>query len=108
MLVTYICVTYPSSMRLLATDILYDLKGRDADARSGIESWEAEVKEEHWKNPHELKSRYPKASILGNQNVIFDIRGGRYRLWVRVEYKSGIVVVKKAGTHKEYEKWDIV
>ena len=94
-------------MRLLAKHILQDIKEKDDDARSQIESWEAEVEEEQWETPHDLKKKYPKASILGNQNVIFNICGNRYRLWVKVEYKNGIVLIKNAGTHKEYEKWYI-
>ena len=55
-----------------------------------------------------LKGRYPKASILRNQNVVFDICRNKYRLWVKVSYKNEIVLIEKIGTHKEYEKWNII
>lgn len=94
-------------MKLLGKKLLYEFKKKHADARSQIESWEAEVEEAQWLTPHELKARYPKASMPGNQQVIFDICGNRYRLWVQVTYKSGIVLVRNIGTHKEYDKWEI-
>lgn len=94
-------------MNLLGKKLLYIFKEKHADARSQIESWEAEVEEAQWSTPHDLKGKYPKASLVKDQQVIFDICGNRYRLLVRVNYKNKIVLVKKTGTHKEYDNWDI-
>jgi mRNA interferase HigB len=95
-------------MKLLSKPLLRDFIERHTDARSQVDSWEAEVEEMLWTTPHELKTKYPKASILKNQNVIFDICGGKYRLWAKINYKNGIVLIKNIGTHKEYEKWQII
>lgn len=95
-------------MKLLGKQHLHEFKEKHADARSQVESWEAEVENAEWKNPHELKNRFPSADTPGNQQVIFNICGNRYRLWVQVEYKQRIVLVKRIGTHKEYNKWKIV
>ncbi|OIO32189.1 MAG: hypothetical protein COZ49_01280 [Candidatus Yonathbacteria bacterium CG_4_10_14_3_um_filter_47_65] len=95
-------------MKLLGKQQLHDFKEKHADARSHIESWEAEVESMEWKTPHELKSMFPSADTPGNQQAIFNICGNRYRLWVQVEYKQRIVLVRKIGTHKEYSKWKIV
>lgn len=93
-------------MRLLGKILLDKFKQKHADARSQIESWEAEVEEAMWITPSNLKSRYPKASLLGNRHVIFDLCGNKYRLLTLVNYKNGIVLVKKIGTHKEYNNWE--
>lgn len=94
-------------MKLLGKPTLREFVDRHADARSQIESWEAEVETAGWKTPIDLKHRYPKASLVGNQQVVFNICGNRYRLWVSVAYQTGIVVVRKVGTHKEYDEWEI-
>lgn len=94
-------------MQLLAKEKLRDFTDAHPDARSHVEAWEQEVIKARWGTPHDLKAKYPKASLPGGQQVIFDIGGNRYRLWVQVSYKNGIVLVRAAGTHKEYEKWDI-
>ena len=94
-------------MRLLGKPLLQNFVANYTDARSHIESWEAEVEEAEWSTPHDLKRRYPKASIVRNLNVVFNICGNKYRLWVKVSYKNRMVLVKKIGTHKEYDKWDI-
>jgi mRNA interferase HigB len=94
-------------MKLLGKKLLCDFKDTHADARSQIESWEAEVEEVQWSTPHDLKRKYPKASLVKDQHVIFDLCWNKYRLLVQINYKNGIILVKKIGTHKEYDKWNI-
>lgn len=95
-------------MNLLNKQLLCDFKEKHADAQSQLDSWEAEVEEARWNTPHELKHKYPKASILSGRHVIFDICGNNYRLWVQISYKNGVVFIKKVGTHKEYDNWHII
>lgn len=94
-------------MDLLGKTILNDFKEKHADARSKLESWEAEVEDSQWNTPHDIKAKYPKASLLKNQQVVFDICGNKYRLLTVVNYKNKIVLIKKIGTHNEYDKWYI-
>jgi mRNA interferase HigB len=94
-------------MFLVGKKILEDFKERHSDAISSIDSWRAEIKEATWQNPHDLKLRYPKASIIGSQKVVFNLCGNKYRLFVIVSYKNQVIMVKKIGTHSEYDKWDL-
>lgn len=94
-------------MRLLAKAKLREFMKGHADARSQLESWEAEVEAAEWKTPLDVKKRYPKASVIGNQQIVFDIRGSRYRLWVTIAYRTGIVMIREIGTHKDYDRWEI-
>lgn len=94
-------------MKILGKPILREFTNKRVDTRSQIESWEAEVEAADWKTPIDLKQRYPKASLIGKQQVVFNICGNRYRLWVSIAYQTGIVMVKKVGTHKEYDDWEI-
>ncbi len=94
-------------MKLLGKKRLDNFKEKHTDARSQIESWEAEVEEAQWSTPHELKNWYPKASLIGNKQVVFNICGNKYRLWVQINYNNEIVLVEKIGTHKEYDNWKI-
>lgn len=95
-------------MRLIGKILLDKFRRRHADVRSQINSWEAEVEEATWDTPTHLKKRYPKASLLKDDHVIFNLCGDKYRLLTRVNYKNGIVLVKKIGNHKEYNKWKII
>lgn len=95
-------------MKLLGKQILHNFKEQHADARVQIELWEAEVEEAQWSTPADVKRRYHKASFLKSRHVVFDICWNRYRLLAQVTYKSGIVLIKKIGTHKEYDRWKII
>jgi mRNA interferase HigB len=94
-------------MRLIGKDKLRRFMESHARTRSQLESWEAEVETADWKKPLDVKKRYPKASVIGNQQVVFNICGNDYRLWVTVAYQTGIVMVREIGTHKEYDNWKI-
>ena len=84
-----------------------DFKRVHADSTASINTWVAEATKAQWKNPMEPKARFPKADTPGGGNTIFDIAGNKYRLWCLITYKNGVILVKKIGTHKEYDKWNI-
>lgn len=92
-------------MQIVGKDKLAVFKSEHPEARSQVEAWEDDVENADWKTPHDLKNRYPKASLPGNQRVIFNICWNKYRLLVKVAYNTGIVLVIAVGTHKEYESW---
>lgn len=80
---------------------------RHADVDQQMKAWVAEVKEARWCKPADIKGRYPSASFLEGDRIVFNLKGNKYRLLVRVSYKSGIVRVQKMGTHAEYDKWNL-
>ena len=65
-----------------------------------------EVAGANWTGPQEIKDRYPSASILADNRVIFNIKGNSYRLLLKVRYQNGIVLIEWIGTHAEYDKQD--
>jgi len=75
-----------------------------ADSQSALEAWHYEVLKAEWSNPNEIKAQYKSASIVGNNKVIFNICGNKYRLIVKINYFAGIVYIKFIGTHKQYDK----
>lgn len=92
-------------MKLIGIPRLEEFRVRHADVRTQLNAWIAEVEEAQWETPGDIKARYPHASIIGNDRVVFNLKGNRYRLDVKVNYKSQIVLVKRIGTHEQYEKW---
>ena len=66
-----------------------------------------EIESAEWITPHDITTRYPKASIIGNNNVVFNLNGNKYRLWIIVTYKKGTAIVKNIGTHQDYDRWEI-
>ncbi len=50
--------------------------------------------------------RADPAGQLGDNRVIFDLGGNKYRLIVHVSFAFGRVLVKFIGTHSEYDRID--
>ena len=92
-------------MDLIGINLIHKFKEKHAEAASQFDSWITEVKDADWNTPHELKLRYPKASLLKDRHVVFDICWNKYRLLVQISYKNRLVIIKKVGTHKEYDNW---
>ena len=42
--------------------------------------------------------------FVGDNRVIFDIAGNKFRLIVRVSYRHKRIPVKFIGTHKDYDR----
>lgn len=56
---------------------------------------------------NDLKSKYGSASIIGDDRVVFNIKGNHYRLVVRIAFEYKVVQIKWFGPHKEYDKIDV-
>lgn len=94
-------------MKVVGVDIALALGQTHADAKADIAAWLAEARTADWKTPHDVQARYPKASILKGGRVVFNIRGNRYRLLVQIDYVRGIILVLRAGTHADYDTWNV-
>ena len=91
-------------MQLLGLIKLDDYRREHADVRGALDAWQLEVERSHWFGPQDVKNRYPSASILSDNKVIFNIKGNKYRLVVKAKYEKGIVLIDWVGTHAEYSK----
>ena len=77
-----------------------------SDSKNSLESWYKEVLKTNWKNPNEIKEQYKSASIVGNNRVVFNIHGNKYRLIIAINYPAQIVFIRFIGTHKQYDAID--
>ena len=75
--------------------------------RTQYHAWLAIVGRAQWRTPEDVKTSYPKASILEGSRVVFNIKGNAYRLVVAVDFDKGIVWIKWLGTHRDYDRIDV-
>lgn len=92
-------------MRIVGRQILTDFAAEHADIRPALNAWRAELEEAHWRSTKDIKARYPSASFVGENRVIFNIKGNKYRVEVKVNFENEVVLVTRIGTHSEYSKW---
>jgi mRNA interferase HigB len=77
---------------------------RYAPARGSLRAWYAVAVASQWLTPEHVKAAFPKASIIANNRVVFDITGSKYRLIVSFNYKFLAGYIKFFGTHAEYDR----
>lgn len=92
-------------MKVLGQAILGDFCNNRKDAAFQIHAWLAEAKEAEWATPSDIKARYVNASFLSGNRVIFNIKGNKYRLDTKIYYQRQTIIVKRIGTHAEYNRW---
>lgn len=91
-------------MRIIAKKALKDFWEVHSDSEQTLKCWFNEVRKLRWNSPNEIKTLYPSASILSDNRVVFNIKGNKYRLVVKINYNYKIVWIRFIGTHKEYDK----
>jgi mRNA interferase HigB len=63
------------------------------------------VSSAEWKRPADAKAMFgANLDFVGDNRLIFDIGGNKYRLVVDVSYRYRRVLVKFLGTHREYDR----
>ena len=80
--------------------------GRE-DSEQALKAWYHEVEKADWSNPNEVKAIYRNASIVGENRIVFNICGNKYRLVVKVNYEAQWVFIRFIGTHSEYDKINV-
>ena len=94
-------------MRIIAKRTLREYWSRKPRAEQPPKAWYAMARKADWATPADVKSAYGNASIVGNDRVVFNIGGNRYRLIVRFDYARRIGYVRFLGTHAEYDAEDV-
>jgi mRNA interferase HigB len=93
-------------MRIIAKSALSDFWALHPDAEEPLLAWYREVEKEDWDPPAKVKTRYRAASIVGDNRVVFNIKGNKYRLVVKINYPYRVVYIRFVGTHAGYDKID--
>lgn len=91
-------------VRVIAKKTLREFWIKHSDCEEQLKSWHKEAIEAFWYSPQDIKNDYPSASFLQDNRVVFNIKGNKYRLIVKINYDFGIVWIRFIGTHAEYDK----
>lgn len=93
-------------MRVISKKALREFWQKHSECEQQLKAWYEEAEDAVWQSPSAIKREYPSASFLENNRVVFNIKGNKYRLVVKINYKYGIVWIRFIGTHAEYDKID--
>jgi mRNA interferase HigB len=93
-------------MRVISRKTLREFWEKHPDIRQSLQAWYDDTRHAEWKNPSDIKKAYRNASFVGNDRVVFNLKGNSYRLIVAIHYEHNIVFIRFVGSHQEYDKID--
>lgn len=94
-------------MRIIAKRTLVQFYQSHADAKNPLIAWHDMAEQANWQTPQDIKNEFAHASFVGDNRIVFNIGGNKYRLVVAIAYQIGVVWIKFIGKHAEYDNIDV-
>ncbi|OEK09768.1 addiction module toxin RelE [Flavivirga aquatica] len=77
------------------------------DSETALIAWYEIFSKTEFLTPNEITDIFKSADFVGNNKIVFNICGNKYRLIIKFRYKAQFALIKFIGTHKEYNKIDV-
>ena len=78
-------------MRIVAKSTLRDYWLKNKDAEQALLSWYKVVNKANWSNFNEVKQQFGTCKVVGNDRIIFKIKGNNYRLIVKISFENQLI-----------------
>jgi len=92
-----------NEMRIVAKKTITDYYSANKESKVALCDWYRKTSKAQWNNFSQVRKTYNSADYVGNKRIVFNIRGGKYRLVALVWYKAKTVFIRFIGTHIEYD-----
>jgi mRNA interferase HigB len=93
-------------VRVIARRSLREFWEKHSDAEQALRAWFHDARRADWRAPSDIKRVCANASIVGENRVVFNIRGNKYRLVVAINYAYRVCHIRFVGTHQAYDQID--
>ncbi|MCF8371390.1 MAG: type II toxin-antitoxin system HigB family toxin [Bacteroidales bacterium] len=90
-------------MRIFTKKTLQEYWKKQPACELQLLTWYKVVKNVQWNSFEDIKQVFNSAEHIGNQRVVFNIKGNDYRLIAKFNFTKGWVFVRFIGTHAEYD-----
>jgi len=90
-------------MRIIAKSTLRDYWLKNKEVEQSLLSWYKVANKAKWSNFNKVKEQFGTCKVLGNDRIIFKIKGNKYRLIVKISFENQLIWIRFIGTHSEYD-----
>lgn len=98
-------ICHKKSMQVLSKKTLREFWAIHNQAEAPLTAWYFIVSKAVWTGPQDVRAMFGNSvDFVGDNRIIFDIAGNRYRLIVHVAYAYKRVLIKFVGTHAQYDR----
>ena len=94
-------------MRLIKIKTLKLFWADNPDSKKALIAWANIVKRKQWCSINDIKNTFGRADVIAGNRVVFNIKGNKYRIVVKIHYNTKIMYIRFVGTHSEYDKIDV-
>ncbi len=91
-------------MHIISIRKLKDFFETEPEAKVALQDWYRITKKAEWNNFSEIRQTFNSLDAVGNSRFVFNIRGNRYRLIVKVMFSIKRVYIRWVGKHLDYDK----
>jgi mRNA interferase HigB len=85
---------------------LQDFWRRHPVAETPLRAWLKDAQVARWRTMHEIKEYARTVDVVGDNRVVFNIGGNKFRLVVLCLLTKGRLYVRFVGTHAQYDRID--
>jgi len=93
-----------SMKNIVSRKIIREFWEKHPDSDETLKTWYKVAMKADWKNSNEVKAQYRTASVVGDNRIVFNICGNKYRLIVKFNYEMQWGWIRFIGTHSEYDR----
>jgi len=90
-------------MRIIAKSTLRDYWTVTKDAEQALLSWYKVANKAKWSNFNEVKQQFGSCKVLGDDRIIFKVKGKNHRLMIKISFENQLIWIRFIGTHSEYD-----
>lgn len=91
-------------MRIVKLKTLKEFWERHTDAKGALQTWYKAVEKAEWSCFNEIRKQFDAADVIPENRAVFNIKGNRYRMVVKIHYNTKVVYIRFIGTHAEYDR----
>ena len=93
-------------MHVVKKKTLRDFWRRYPVAETPLRAWLKDAQVARWRTMHDIKEYARTVDVVGDNRVVFNIGGNKFRLVVLCLLTKGRLYVRFVGTHAQYDRID--
>ena len=94
-------------MHVVKKKTLQDFWRKHRDAEIPLRAWLKDAERAAWRTMHDIKAYARTADAVGDNRVVFNIGGNKYRLVVLCLLRKGRLYTRFVGTHRDHDEIDV-
>lgn len=94
-------------MVVISYRVLREFAEKHKDVEDQLNNWYVIALKADWANFNEVREIFASVDAVGRDLYVFNIKGNKYRLIVRIIFSVRTIYIRFVGTHGQYNRIDL-